>query len=610
MVGIRLEKGSQGRSSLSRIYDAAAVRIDRRIGWSRFPPPLGLALLFGLRNVLRRENLFDTDALPSSGGPVAAPYDDRYLVQRTADGSWNDLDEPTMGMAGTRFGRNVPLANAYREPEPQLLSPNPRDLSRALLTRTTFQPAETVNSLVAAWIQFMVRDWFSHGAHPTDNPWVLPVRGDDDWPDRPMEIPRTTPDPTRPPRSDDSPWTSINVVSHWWDGSQIYGTTRAEQQRRRSKVDGKLRVGPGGLPGYFDEPGKDPAREPGFWLGLALFHTVFTREHNAICDRLHAAYPDWSDDDLFERARLINAALMAKIHTVEWTPAVISHPTTVAALRTNWWGLAGERIHNLVGRISSSEVISGIPGSETDHFDVPYSLTEEFVAVYRMHPLVRDEWSLRSAADNTVLRESTLRDLTGAGALDALAKISTADLLYSFGTLHPGLVTLHNFPHHLQNFIRPDGKLQDLAATDILRTRELGVPRYNEFRRLLHLEPAKDFADITGRSDWAAELDRAYDGDVERLDLVVGLLAERLPRGFAFSDTAFRIFILMASRRLNSDRFLSRDFRPEIYTQEGIDWIGRNSLSTVLLRHFPELRPALRSVENAFAPWTAADDHR
>ena len=38
---------------------------------------------------------------------------------------------------------------------------------------------------------------------------------------------------------------------------------------------------------------------------------------------------------------------------------------------------------------------------------------------------------------------------------------------------------------------------------------------------------------------------------------MVGLLAETPPEGFGFSDTAFRIFILMASRRLQSDRFLT-----------------------------------------------------
>jgi hypothetical protein len=59
----------------------------------------------------------------------------------------------------------------------------------------------------------------------------------------------------------------------------------------------------------------------------------------------------------------------------------------------------------------------------------------------------------------------------------------------------------------------------------------------------------------------------------------------------------------MASRRLKSDRFFTTDFTPEVYTPEGMRWIGANDMSTVLLRHYPELGPVLRSVDNAFAPW-------
>jgi len=87
---------------------------------------------------------------------------------------------------------------------------------------------------------------------------------------------------------------------------------------------------------------------------------------------------------------------------------------------------------------------------------------------------------------------------------------------------------------------------------------------------------------------------------------MVGLFAEKPPKGFAFSDTAFRIFILMASRRLKSDRFFTTDYRPEIYTQIGLDWIENNDMSTVLLRHFPELRPFLAGVTSAFKPWPTA----
>ena len=86
----------------------------------------------------------------------------------------------------------------------------------------------------------------------------------------------------------------------------------------------------------------------------------------------------------------------------------------------------------------------------------------------------------------------------------------------------------------------------------------------------------------------------------------MGAFAERRPDGFAFSDTAFRIFILMASRRLNSDRFFTQDYTPAVYTQTGMDWISDNSMATVLLRHYPQLRPAIGNLPNAFQPWARA----
>jgi Animal haem peroxidase len=59
----------------------------------------------------------------------------------------------------------------------------------------------------------------------------------------------------------------------------------------------------------------------------------------------------------------------------------------------------------------------------------------------------------------------------------------------------------------------------------------------------------------------------------------------------------------MASRRLKSDRFFTKDYRAEIYTQFGLDWIDNNGLLTVLQRHLPSLAPALSGVKNGFAPW-------
>ena len=597
--------GDYRRSAFWKGFDWASAWLDRKFGWDKLPRPLGLAVLVGVRNVLRRENLHDTSREPAVDPPPVPPPSARRLTSRTPDGTYNDLDNPAMGMAGSRFGRNVPIERTWPEPEPRILEPSPRTVSRELLTRDPFQPATTVNSLAAAWLQFMIRDWFQHGKSPTENPWQIDIPEDDPWAgERPLKIMRTPPDPTRPADAETPP-TYVNTETHWWDASQIYGSSEEAQERVRTGSDGKLVI-EDGRPPLPEEREHNPAFVPGFWLGLYMMATVFMLEHNAICDRLRAAYPSFSDDELFERARLVNAALIAKIHTVEWTPAVISHPTTVTGLRANWWGLAGERFKRSFGRLGGSEVLSGIAGGETAHYGIPYALTEEFVAVYRMHPLIPDDWSFRASADDASIEELTFREIAGPNALGVLERIELGDLFYSFGTQHPGMVTLHNFPRFLQEFERPDGRLMDLGALDILRSRELGVPRYNEFRRLLHLEPAASFEDLTENREWAEQLRRVYEGDIERVDLTVGMYAEPLPKGFAFSDTAFRIFVLMASRRLNSDRFFTRDYRPEVYTPEGLEWVDENSMMTVMLRHYPQLRPAMRGLDNAFAPWTRA----
>ena len=63
------------------------------------------------------------------------------------------------------------------------------------------------------------------------------------------------------------------------------------------------------------------------------------------------------------------------------------------------------------------------------------------------------------------------------------------------------------------------------------------------------------------------------------------------------------LIILMASRRLKSDRFFTDDYRAEIYTREGIDWVESNTMISVLTRHYPELAPAMYGIESAFNPW-------
>src|SRR5829696_3764285 len=228
---------------LWRIFDRVAQVIDHRRGWHRLPKGPGLGVLVGVRNILRQRNLYDTRTAPAAGEAPVPPFDPRFLVERTADGTYNDLGDPAMGRAGSRFGRNVAPEVTWPEPEPDLLSPDPRVVSRELLTRDPFIPATSVNALVAAWLQFMIRDWFSHGKGDATRVWTIELADDDTFPERPMTIPRTIADPTRPPGSTDHPPTYVNTETHWWDGSSIYGTSQQVQEVVRTHEDGKLKIG-------------------------------------------------------------------------------------------------------------------------------------------------------------------------------------------------------------------------------------------------------------------------------------------------------------------------------------------------------------------------------
>lgn len=582
--------------------------VNRIIDWHKLPKWIGILNLLAFRYELRAKNLHDTYPAPEyQGDPKTCPFHDtKFFSIRNSDGKFNDIEKPLMGCSGMRLGRNVPREFTAAPTLEELMTPNPRVISEKLMSRREFKPASIVNLLAAPWIQFMVHDWFGH--YDSEEHVEIPLPEGDNWSDEKMLVHRTLPD--TPLNEIDRKFpTYRNKNTHWWDGSQIYGSTEAQTELLRGKAqDGKMFV-EDGHSDYFLPRDYRGIPVTGFndnwWTGLELMHTLFALEHNAICDELKRHYPDWTSDQIFDTARLINCALMAKIHTVEWTPAILPHPALQIAMNANWWGLVGEKLHKIWGRIGNGETISGIPGSETEHHGAPFSLTEEFAAVYRLHPLLPDDISFYDVQSGEFNCKLEMKDVIFEHARKPMEKgLTFTDLFYSFGIANPGAITIQNFPNFLRDLTTPDGKHLDMGAVDILRDRERGIPRYNAFRRLLHMRPAKTFEALTGgNKELAAEVSEIYGGDIEKVDLLVGCLCEPLPKGFGFSDTAFRVFILMASRRLKSDRFLSSDFKPEIYTKPGMDWVQQNTMKDVLVRHFPELRSPMRNVKNAFAPW-------
>jgi hypothetical protein len=503
-----------------------------------------------------------------------------------------------------------------------------------------------------------------------------------------------------------APETFANKNTAWWDASQLYGYDETSRKRvkRDPKDMAKMLLEPvNGAPGAGYLPvfqagdpiqpqwsGQEAAAFPDNWsIGLSFYHNLFAREHNSFVDEFrkeaeknpngdsglrNPADPkreihnkDVTADELFEVARLVVAAEIAKIHTTEWTPQLLYDEPLYKGMNANWNGLLGtgdpevsKALSDIITRnfgkskdvdkttqwysvLASGPGIFGI-GSKVPHFDLtkpgdvnggvnhfgsPFNFPEEFVTVYRLHPLIPDLIEYREAGKdpNQIAQKVAVINTFEGKATDAMRSRGMANWGLSLGRQRLGLLTLHNVPQFMQNIKlprldSPTGQI-DITALDIIRDREHGVPRFNEFRRQYGLRQLTSFDDFTDHSlpadsparkqqeQDAAQLREVYgthvcdaskvitdaqvndDGtpindclghangsvvdNIEDVDTVVGWMAESVrPHGFAISETQFVVFILNASRRLFSDRFFTSSFRPEFYTKLGIDWVNHN----------------------------------
>jgi hypothetical protein len=483
-----------------------------------------------------------------------------------------------------------------------------------------------------------------------------------------------------------------------------------------------------------DWAGQEAAAFPDNWtVGMSLLHNIFSREHNAFVDEFRRRagrtpdadsglrnpadphrvirYRDVTPDELFGAARLVVSAEIAKIHTIEWTPQLLYDEPLFLGMNGNWNGLFGkdnvasDTLSRVIERLRGSPTAqqanelysvlaagpgivgigSGKPGwnlanpddvnGGVNHFGSPFNFPEEFVSVYRLHTLLPDLIDYRDAADpNAVAAKIPVVETFRGKATPLMRSRGLANWALSLGRQRLGLVALQNHPRFLQNLkvdrLQGSTKQIDIAALDIIRDREHGIPRFNEFRRQYGLRqltsfddfvdrhPSSDPAEAKEQAELVALLREVYgqhrcdvskvitqsqrnadrteindclgrpDGsivdNVEDVDTVVGYLAETTrPHGFAISETQFVVFILNASRRLFSDRFLTSSFRPEFYTAIGVDWVKNNGpvpmfepspvnghphqpvspFKRVLLRTVPELKGELDHVVNAFDPW-------
>src|SRR5262249_44367108 len=156
------------------------------------------------------------------------------------------------------------------------------------------------NQLAIDWIQFQLDGWVSHRQEPLSSGEAIKVDLAADDPYRQqygidhMIFRKTQYDPIQTPGKQ----TYRNENAAWGGASQIYGSDQPTQDQTRYAPGTKQFLPNGHM--YLDDKGLLPLDAKGreftgnqrnWWVGRTVFHTLFVKNHNYICDFLKKAHP-------------------------------------------------------------------------------------------------------------------------------------------------------------------------------------------------------------------------------------------------------------------------------------------------------------------------------
>ncbi|GLG99518.1 Peroxidasin [Gryllus bimaculatus] len=316
----------------------------------------------------------------------------------------------------------------------------------------------------------------------------------------------------------------LNQVTAYVDASFVYGSDVCDANTLRLLVGGKLNVtrhptrGKPLLPQITTHPECKSRTKVCFRAGdaraseqpaLTAIHTVFLREHNRMVEELASMNSHWGDETLYQTARRILSAITQHITYREFIPRL--------------FGWEGSHKHGLM--LESEGYFKGY-----DATCDPTIANEFAAAAFRFgHSLLKPTLLRMDTAYSEQQPGVRLRDtffnpdvLYQAGMIDELIR----------GLAGTPMETLDQFiTEEVTNHLFEDRRMpysgMDLAAINIQRGRDHGIPGYNQYRKFCNLTLARDFDDLKREipSPVVERLRRLY-LHVDDIDLFPGGLAE------------------------------------------------------------------------------------
>lgn len=364
-----------------------------------------------------------------------------------------------------------------------------------------------------------------------------------------------------------TPRQQINQITSFIDASNVYGSTAKDAKDLRSFEGDKglLKRGVHATNGKYllpfnqDTPidcmvNRSVSRVPCFLagdhraneqLGLITMHTLWMRQHNRLAGELRRINPHWNGDKIYQETRKIVGAQMQRITFSGWLPKILGpvgikklgkysgynpsvDPSILNTFSTAAFRFGHTMIQPILSRLNAS--FKAIPeGNLPLHkaFFSPYRIVEEG----GIDPL------LRGLFGTAVKREPQ---------------------------------TLNNeLTEHL--FEMAHTVALDLAALNIQRGRDHGIPTYNNWRQFCNLSVATDFDGFKREIKNATlrrKLKRMYK-KIENVDLFVAGILEDPVKGSRIGPTFLCLITLQFQRLRDGDRLWHEN--PGVFTPQQLN---------------------------------------
>uniref|UniRef100_H2Z322 NAD(P)H oxidase (H2O2-forming) n=1 Tax=Ciona savignyi TaxID=51511 RepID=H2Z322_CIOSA len=530
------------------------------------------------------------------------------------DGWYNNRAHPEWGTVDGPLTRSLPSHYADGTYAPSGGErPNPRTISQNTMAGNTGMGSSTNRTALLVFFGQQVVEEILDAQRPGCPPEYFNIKipkGDplyDANGTGEVEIPflRSRYDMSSTGYSPNNPRQQLNEITPFIDGGLTYGINKAWSDALRLlkknwelasyKGEGKFPIENSlGLPLANPPPPRDHELKSAtrfFRLGnprgnenpfLLAFGMLWFRHHNWLARYLRDQHGNWSDEKVYNEARVLNIAVHQKIIMYDWLPLFLGECYKSA-------------IHPGITHVFQSAAM------RIGHTLVPPGV-------------------FRRSKYNTTTRESHVNKPglrtcnTYWNSVEAIVESDIDKLLMGMAS---------QIAEKEDNIITPDlrgsvfGPLdfsrRDLMALNIQRGRDHGLPDYNTARESFGLKKRVSFEEINpvlfqnnanNGGNLLQDLNDTHGGDISKMDVWTGGLLETLPTG---PGELFRLIIRDQFLRIrDGDRFWFENTKNGLLTPSELEFVRNTTIRDVILRTNPNLDPNFDIQQNPFQ-WLSSD---